>query len=591
MRRRSRRTLLFGGSVPGIFRDGAIVLALAALSLVRWGNAAEQIGMYLPLIRSLAGTWPAPPDAHIALLERMPLWWCRVFAFFEARHALFPALLAGVFLGRVALAASGFALGAAIGGRLPGRVAASAIFVLADPTLLMPAHFYFMEAEPLPSSFALSLVLVALALAARGRSLAAGALLGVAANVHPVQTAVSTPVVLAALLVARGSVARAVALEALLAAPSAIFVLARATGDQGFPRTEAYELIHTVVGGHIFFSGFDKEAWSGFLLLAALALATLPLDSRRRRLHALGAASAVGLLLATLGLALADARILPLVGLKLCFARAALVTKGVSLALLAARVARAPGARAVTLAGLLEAPALVAAGLVALAPRLRRDVLYVVLLLALAGGALDPRLAAVLNGAPSPHAAAIVRGVLVAAALLLPRSLHEGAKRPLWRPLVALVLVVFFHHATVSPVVGYTYGRLTTRASEDPELLRLGEFLATKTPPGARLLAPPEERVLDYLAGRPVVASATYATLAPWDLRAGKEELGRLSLLGYHFGALNNAVAYQDWSGEKIFATARALGATHVILDRRLTARDIPGPVHETAQYRVYEVR
>src|SRR5205814_116218 len=105
---------------------GAAALAISALSLLRWGTSCDYIGLYLPRIHDLAGTWPAPPDAHLELLRNLPLWWCHAAAFFDARGALDPALTAVAPLIRLATALAALQLARSIGGR---RARASGAFL------------------------------------------------------------------------------------------------------------------------------------------------------------------------------------------------------------------------------------------------------------------------------------------------------------------------------------------------------------------------------------------------------------------------------------------------------------------------------
>jgi hypothetical protein len=584
--------------------DVLAVAFLVTLSLARFGNALEEVAMYLPFVRSLAGTWPAPPDQHIEVLRRMPLAWCRVAAFFEARGCLLEALLAGVVLGRVALAAACLALGAAIAGRGPGRYACAFLCLLAPPYGLDPARFVLLHAEALPACLATPLSIGALVLAARRRPVLGGALLGLAANLHPVVAFAGVPPFLVALSpgepVQRVSAwARGLAAAGLVALPTAVFVLTRAAGAT-LPRAEVAALVKTVTGAHLFFTGFDSGTWAAFLVLAALALAVPRALARRRR--ALAAAGLAGLAVAAAGLALADVLPFPL-GLELCPARSAVFTKAIALAFVGALACRRrPGldpldplslGAALVVGGILESTLVAALGaaLVAFAHvRASRSLAgYAALPLAAGGLLLAPR-----DGGEVVPALAVALAVLLLG--LVAAGLSRRAAAWVLGLGVALASVLAHHLVLVSGPQGVglsvRWAALSagSHARGAAERQALGDFLARATPTDARLLAPPEERLLPYLAGRSVVASAQWATLAPWDPGAGKLEVAALDAIGYRFGDLARGQAYHAWAPARILDAARSLGASHVVVDRTLGDPALGPVLYENARYRVYAV-
>jgi hypothetical protein len=577
-----------------IARDVAAVLVLAALSLLRFGNGTGASAMYLPLARELAGTWHAPHDDFMGLLERLPIWWCHALAPFEARGELFPACLALVVAGRVALAASAIALAASFGARGAARYAGAALVVLSETSIFAPGMFSTVQTDPIGPGLAIPLVLLALASAARGRSILAGALLGVAADLHATQAAASAPPIAVAILLVAPTwragardLARATAALAALSLPTAAFVVANATHDTAaVSRTEAYALIRETVGGHLFLSCQGGAGVAGLLGLAALAL-VLRADAPRAR--SLRGAAIAGVLVAAAGLLLADLEVLPIVLLKACLGRAAIVSRAIAFVsiggeLLRPRVERAGLARAAGLGlvtgGILESQAACGIGcvLLVLASRGPRGAgAYGAIALGLLSATLDPTsgsiAAALAVAAPIALAAPIVRRRARLAAL-------------------ALVACVVAHHIAVRLAerrIELRWSALSC-APVDAERLELGRFLGTRTAEDAVILAPPEERILRYLAGRRFVASSDVGTLAIWDLRVGRDEHARLAAIGYGYGRQGNERAYLAWSGPEIAAVATRVGATHVVVDRTLGDPDLGAAVFSSGRYRVYEL-
>jgi hypothetical protein len=197
------------------------------------------------------------------------------------------------------------------------------------------------------------------------------------------------------------------------------------------------------------------------------------------------------------------------------------------------------------------------------------------LALGLAGAALAP-----------DEARAVGRALALAAGFLAlratPRLLVPGA--------VALALVL--HHADSyrDGTLHLSWAKLSTtpHAPGSAERLDLAAFIERETPLDARLLIPPEERLLPYLCGRSVVATAGYAVLGPLDVRAGRAELERLEAIGYRFGDPQRAIAYHAWPPDRIRAVARSLGATHVVIDRELGDPPLGSPLHENARFKLY---
>lgn len=567
--------------------------------------------MYMPLVRALAGTWPAPEagDPHLALLRRLPVLWCRIMALFEARGELWPAMFGFVVLGRIALASSGVVLGAAIARSGPARYAPALGLVLARPWAFTFAHFALLHAEALPAAVASPLAIAACVAAARRRPDLAGALLGLAFDLHPVQATGSIVPVGVALSLAAGSTMRRALVRAsvpfaVLAGPLALWILLHRPPP--LPVAEVRAIAHTVVVTHLFASAFGREDWGGALGLAGAACALLPLVSARRPLRCLGFAGLAGLVVATCGLALADANLLPAIGYPLHLGRNAVVTKGLVLGFASSAVFRSGErrglrlGRALVLGGLLEAPALAAVGVAALgvraimypAPRgsLARWISPLALPLGIASYAAAP-------GSPLEWP----RGLVVSGALLALTSLPRRGGSLEWGRALAVVLVtVAVHHAglvwnATEHAIVVRWGRIEAHAPPASEpRAALAHFLETETPVDARLMLPPEDRYLLYAGGRSVVAAANWGTLGIWDPAYGQAEVERLRTIGFVFGSDDPKAqerAYHAWPPAKVLDAARRVGATHVVVDRALGDPDLGTPVYDDrARYKVYAV-